>query len=175
MAGVLPPSPVVVYDEDQYYMGGVLAELLAAKGLSVAIVTPGNEVSSFCRLTDEQTRVHRRLAELGVEIVLSRRLVKVESGALRLACTYTGREEERAWRGLVLVTARNPDDALYRALTDDGEALAAAGIRSVTRIGDCLVPGAVVHAVYGGHKYAREFGESIDPDRPYRREMPALG
>jgi hypothetical protein len=37
------------------------------------------------------------------------------------------------------------------------------------------VPGAPVHAVYGGHKFAREFGESIDPDRPYRRELPALG
>jgi dimethylamine/trimethylamine dehydrogenase len=112
---------------------------------------------------------------LGVEIVLSRQLVAVEAGGLRLACTYTGREEERPWRGLVLVTARNPDDALYRRLTEDGGALAAAGIKSVTRVGDCLVPGAVVHAVYGGHKYAREFGESIDPDRPYRRELPALG
>jgi hypothetical protein len=34
------------------------------------------------------------------------------------------------------------------------------------------VPGAIVHAVYAGHKAAREFGEVIDPDQfPFKREL----
>ena len=33
---------------------------------------------------------------------------------------------------------------------------APAGIVSVARIGDCEAPGAIVHATYAGHRYARE-------------------
>ena len=44
-------------------------------------------------------------------------------------------------------------------------------IRSVTRIGDALAPGAIVHAVYSGHRYAREL--DTDPTaRRYRRDAP---
>jgi dimethylamine/trimethylamine dehydrogenase len=39
-------------------------------------------------------------------------------------------------------------------------------------IGDCDVPGAIVHATYAGHRAAREFGETIDPDQfPFKREL----
>src|SRR5690348_1186447 len=41
-------------------------------------------------------------------------------------------------RSVVLVSIRMANDALYHELTGDGAALDAAGIRSVTRIGDCL-------------------------------------
>ena len=36
------------------------------------MVTPGMEISSWCRLTDEQFRVHQRLDSLGVQFVLNR-------------------------------------------------------------------------------------------------------
>jgi dimethylamine/trimethylamine dehydrogenase len=51
--------------------------------------------------------------------------------------------------------------------------LRTAGIERVTRIGDCHVPGAVVHAVYDGHKFARELDEAVEPDI-CRRELVAL-
>ena len=42
MAGVRPDGErVVVFDDDHYYMGGVLAELLAREGRRVTLVTPG--------------------------------------------------------------------------------------------------------------------------------------
>jgi dimethylamine/trimethylamine dehydrogenase len=56
----------------------------------------------------------------------------------------------------VIVGARYADDGLYAALAARPAELTAAGIRSVTRIGDALAPGALVHAIYSGHRYARE-------------------
>ncbi|MEX0808525.1 MAG: FAD-dependent oxidoreductase [Dongiaceae bacterium] len=174
MDGILPPggrgSAVTIYDDDQYYMGGVLAEKLACAGFTVTMATPGMEISAWCRMTDEQFRVHQRLDSLGVRFVLNRRLVAIGADHLRLACTYTGKEEELAAPSLLLVTARTPDMTLFDRLSSDPDALKGAGIRTLARIGDCLVPGAVVHAVYSGHKFAREFGETIDNDAPYRRE-----
>jgi len=71
---------------------------------------------------------------------------------------------------LLLVTSRLPNDALCHQLQSDPAALAVAGIKSVTRIGDCFVPGAIVHAVYGGHRFARSLDETSSGDVPFRRE-----
>jgi dimethylamine/trimethylamine dehydrogenase len=46
LAGVVPAGPVVVYDDDHYYIGGVIAEKLRGDGLEVTLVTPANEVST---------------------------------------------------------------------------------------------------------------------------------
>jgi len=71
----------------------------------------------------------------------------------------------------VIVGARFAEDALHGALTGRAAELADAGIRSVTRIGDALAPGAIVHAVYSGHRYAREL--DADPNTlTLRRDAP---
>jgi dimethylamine/trimethylamine dehydrogenase len=72
-------------------------------------------------------------------------------------------------RSLVVVGLRRPSDALYRALASDPTALEAAGIRALAVIGDAEAPGAIVHAVYAGHKYAREFDAG---PAAYRRDKP---
>ena len=51
-------------------------------------------------------------------------------------------------------------------------ALAAAGIKSVTAIGDAFAPATIAHAVYAGHRYARELDAAVDSDRPFGRELP---
>ncbi len=174
MDGTLPAgtqvAPIAIYDDDQYYMAGVLAELLAKAGQAVVLVTPGMEISAWCRLTDEQFRVHQRLDSLGVRFVLNRTLVSIGADHLRVADTYTGKIDEVRCGDVVLATARAPQTDLFDRLSADGSKLKQAGIRTLARIGDCLVPGAVVHAVYSGHRFAREFGETIDADHPYKRE-----
>jgi dimethylamine/trimethylamine dehydrogenase len=48
-----------------------------------------------------------------------------------------------------------------------------AGIAAVTRIGDSLAPGAIVHAVHSGHSYARGFDATPAPGSlPYTRDFP---
>jgi dimethylamine/trimethylamine dehydrogenase len=110
--------------------------------------------------------------KLGVKLVLAHRLQNWRGDAAELACIYTG--ETKVIRGdtLISVTSRQSNDALYRALQDDEAARIAAGIVTLRAIGDCEVPGAIVHATYAGHRAAREFGEVIDPDRfPFKREL----
>ncbi|MDP7342469.1 MAG: hypothetical protein QF767_03710, partial [Alphaproteobacteria bacterium] len=42
--------------------------------------------------------------------------------------------------------------------------------QSLTRIGDALAPATVAHAVYAGHRYAREFDAPPREGAPYLRE-----
>ena len=46
-----------------------------------------------------------------------------------------------------------------------------AGIRSVRCAGDALAPGLIAHAVYAGHRYARELDEASAGDVPFRRQV----
>src|SRR5437660_268320 len=72
---------------------------------------------------------------------------------------------------VIATGARGASDALHQALAAQPEELTAAGIRSGTRIGDALAPGAIVHAVYSGHRYAREL--DADPATlGFRRDAP---
>jgi dimethylamine/trimethylamine dehydrogenase len=165
-------GPVLVYDDDHYYMGGVIAQQLRARGLDVTLATPGLDVSSWTLYTDEQVKVQTALMQAGVQLILTHKLAGWSDDHATLACIYTGAERSVAAATLVLVTSRTANDGLYRALKEDETGRAAAGIKTLRAIGDCDVPGAIVHATYSGHRAAREFGEAIEPDAfPYRREL----
>jgi dimethylamine/trimethylamine dehydrogenase len=64
----LPSGPIVVYDDEGYVMGGVLAELFARRGHEVTYVTPLELVSYWTHHALDQPFIHRRLAESGVKI-----------------------------------------------------------------------------------------------------------
>jgi len=168
-AGASVISPVVVYDFDNYYMGGVLAEHLARGGHSVSYVTPAGHASAWTIMTNEQPQVHRALAAAGVALHTLARVTAFGAGAVTLASQFTNAETRLECRSLVVVGTRFANDSLYAALS--GRDLAAAGIRSVRRIGDALAPGAIVHAVYSGHRYAEEL--DADPESlVFRRDAP---
>ncbi|MEZ5776359.1 MAG: FAD-dependent oxidoreductase [Hyphomicrobiaceae bacterium] len=158
MDGRRPEGPVVVYDNDHYLMGALIAELLAGEGHEVTYVTSAGTVSSWTSFTAEQTRGQKRMIELGVRIVVSHAVARLIPGGAVLACGYSGRESEIACAGFVPVTSREPEDSLWLALGDRGEANAEAGLLSIARIGDCKAPGFIASAVYDGHKAARELG-----------------
>ncbi|MFO1122167.1 MAG: FAD-dependent oxidoreductase [Hyphomicrobiales bacterium] len=152
MAGAQPPGPVVIFDDDHYYVASALAEHLARQGLAVTYVTSEGRVSAWSRFTAEQDRAHARLLGLGVEIVLNTLVVNLTPDAAVLRCIYSARESRIACAGFVPVTSREPADALWTQLQGQS-------FKTLRRIGDCKAPGLVAHAVYDGHKAAREFGE----------------
>jgi dimethylamine/trimethylamine dehydrogenase len=177
MAGTLPePDRVVVYDDDHYYMGGVLAELLVSAGRDVTLVTPRASVSSWTTNTMEQHQIQRRLLELNVEIVASHAVVSAAADAVRIACVFTGRERDLPTGAAVFVTARLPRDAIYRELRERRDDWAAAGLQSVKAIGDCLAPGTIAAAVWEGRRYAEELDQADDHGDtvPFRREVTGL-
>jgi len=166
IAGATPAGPVVVFDDDHYYMGGVIAEELRSRGLEVTLVTPATEASSWTHNTLEQERIQTRLLEMEIKIVTCQNLVEIHAGHIDLACVYTGRQTSLPAVSVVLVTMRLPDDTLYRALSEAG---------NVTRIGDALAPATIAHAVYAGHRYARQLDEPENDGVSFKRELSQLG
>ncbi|RVE89829.1 NAD(P)-binding protein [Sinorhizobium meliloti] len=164
-------GPVVVFDDDCFYMGSVLAELLARRGRTVTFVTPESQVSPWSRNTLEQARIQKRLIDLGVEIVTAMALAGRTKDQLELSCVYSGRTRPVDCATLVPVTARLPDETLWLELKAREAEWADAGIKTITRLGDCLAPGLIAAAVYSGHQYARTYQEQVDKDRaPFMRE-----
>jgi dimethylamine/trimethylamine dehydrogenase len=168
------PGPVLVFDDDPYYMGGVIAEELRRRGQAVTLVTPSGLVSEWTTGSLEQSYIQTRLIEAGIDLIVSHRLAAIREKDAGLVCAFTDRPRTVAARSVVLVTLRMPNDALYRELMQDATSLAGAGIRSVTRIGDCLAPGTIAAAVHDGHRYARELDAPPPDEVPFKRERIAL-
>ncbi len=175
MEGRLPSGKVVVYDDDHYYMGGVLAELLAQKGCDVTLITTSAYVSDWTLNTLEQGAIHRRLVSAGVKITLNTGLAAIHTGGIETNCSYTDARGQIGCDGLVMVASRVSNDALYHGLVARQADWADAGIRSVKVIGDAGAPGPIAWATYAGHRYARELDmPDIGDALPFRREVTAL-
>jgi len=155
-AGRLPAGHVLLFDDDFYYLGGVIAEHLVGNGCQVTYVTTENMVCAWGVQTDEQYQAQQRLIELGVDIVTGHGLDEFDGKTASISCYYTEREREIKADALMLVTARKPEDSLYHEIV----AADSAGQR-VTKLGDCDAPGIIASAVYEGHRYARELGAEI--------------
>jgi dimethylamine/trimethylamine dehydrogenase len=169
--GVKIEGPVAVYDFDNYYMGSALAEHLAKSGLEVRYVTPAGHASAWAIMSNEQPQIHRTLFAAGVALHTLARVVGFEGGELTLANHFTNAASRFPCQSLVIVGTRFANDFLHGALTARPEDLKRAGIASVTRVGDAAAPGALVHAIYSGHRYAREL--DADPHTlSYRRDTP---
>ena len=161
---------VVVYDDDHYYMGSVIAEKLAGGG-KVTLVTPATDVSAWTHNTLEQTHIERRLRELGVTVIEKHKLDRAVEGRVALRHVNDNQPRTVEAETVVLVTARRPLESLYLELDAAPDERENAGIRALSRIGDCLAPGTIAAAVYEGHRFAREFDRTEDPDAvPFKRE-----
>jgi dimethylamine/trimethylamine dehydrogenase len=169
------PGPVLVYDDDHYYLGAVLCDYLRQRGKEVTIATPLAQVSAWTTYTMEQGRVQSSLMKQGVPIKVNLRLRGARSGEAELSCVHTGAIERVPVGSIVLVTSRLPDETLYRALTARSHEFADYGIAAIQRIGDCLAPGTIAAAVFSGHEFARNLDRPRNTEVPFRRErMPLM-
>src|SRR5262245_45078321 len=187
-AGQRPPGRrVVVYDTDGYYVGPGVAELLAADGYEVTIVTTFAVLSPVSDETLEGDMLRAHLHRAGIRVAHATTITEIKPGPGPAPggdggpWTVAGHDRHGdPWSAgcdaVVLVTQQASDDALYRELTGDPEALAAAGIAAVYRIGDAVAPRLLSEAVFDGHRLAREI-DSPDPATPlpYHRERTELG
>ena len=164
---------VVIFDDDHYYLGGVLAELLVREGHEVHVVTPAAEVSAWTVNTMEVVKIARRLLESGVTLHTSHAVTSVRADHVETVNAYTLRPGELVADSVVLVTARLPHDDLYRELTGRVEA---GELTTVRAIGDAWAPGTIAAAVWSGRRFAEEFDADLPPNDvvPFRREVTAL-
>lgn len=163
---------IVIYDDDHYYLGPVLALELVKRGNSVTLITPQGRVCAFGAYTGEQTRTIQSLIEADVEIVTDQMVQTVSSGEASLACVFTGRKTKLPCDALLPLTRRTPITHLY----DDLMARQDLGkIESVTRIGDAEAPNIIAAAVHAGFRAAIDLGEDIDQAARYgKREHPVI-
>ncbi len=167
MAGERRDGPVVVFDDDQYYMASCIAELLAREGRAVTYVTPAGLVSAWTEYTAEQVRIQSSLIKLGVTIVVSHRLSAFASDGAILACIYSGTTRIVPCTHIVTVTSREPETGLSVDLAD-------MPLETLARIGDCNAPGLIMHAVHDGHLFGQSFGRPEIRDIPRRERVIAL-
>ena len=175
MDGRRPDGEVLLFDDDHYYMGPVIAQLLAAGGARVRYVTTEGRAGAWSLYTQEQERTQRALIEHGVEIDVNATLDGFDGTTATLGCIFSGRQRSCAADAVVLVTAREPDELLYRELVGEDDGVNEAGIGDckafasiVRRIGDCVQPALIANAVYSGHRAARELGGTAGVPRRER-------
>lgn len=172
MNGRLPAGKVLVYDDDHYYMGGVLAELLAVNGCEVTLMTPASTISAWTEFTLEQDRIYKRLLDLNVTLLPHHVLASHSLRTAAVSHVITNAETTLDCDSIVLVTERFPNDSLYHELRP---ALEDGRFKSLRLIGDAEAPGIIAQAVFSGHLAARGFDEFIDLDvTPFRIERVKL-
>jgi len=164
MDGARPDGRVVVFDDDNYYLGSVVASALASAGAEVTIVTSAAAVAAWSYNTDEQILTQMRLMREGVRIETQSILSAIGEKSVGLRCVYTGDSREVLADHVVMVTSREPNDDLY---TELGEQI------DITRVGDCSAPGIIAAAVMAGHRYARSM-DATEGDVPFLRDEPRI-
>ncbi len=155
-----PTGRVLIYDDDHYYLGPVLALALRRRGHDVVLLTPAGRAGQWSNYTSEQERTCAELLENNVEIVTNRVLEGVEAGLVRTSCVFTGEEASLSADWVLPLTRRDPNDGLYRDILARSEA---GSLTSVRRIGDCEAPGIIASAVYSGYRTGLEMDASGAP------------
>lgn len=172
MAGNLPNGPVVIYDDDHFYLGGVIAERCVQAGLPTTLITPALRPSAWTENTLEATIIARRLAKLGVNVVTQSSVVGFHGDHVKVLSNLDDVIRDVAAANVITVTARLPNDQLYEQLNAALEHQAIDKPPTIKRIGDCLSSSTIQAAVYSGHRFAREL-DDINASVYYPRELPS--
>jgi dimethylamine/trimethylamine dehydrogenase len=167
MNGLEIEGPVVIYDDDHYYMANILAEHLAGRGYEVHLVCPLPAIAGWMGYTLEQPRVLASLAQAGVRMRPNTTATEWKSGHLIIerSDNHEKLEPLRA-ANLLSVTARLPINDLANDLIEAG--------LGATAVGDAVAPGIIQAAVFSGHRAAREFLGTEPANRIFKRETPML-
>ena len=140
---------VVVLDSEGTRETAGVAEVLLDRGHSVEVVTRWTSLFPFTAHTLDQPILYQRLLSKGLRYRLGFWATEVTPGSVLLRNLYTGELDELSnVDNVVLVTGRRADDALYLQLKAAG-----AGPQ---RIGDCLAPRTIDHAIYEGYVAGQE-------------------
>ena len=171
MAGNLPTGDVTIFDDDYYYMGPVIAEMLQKLGYKVTFVTSSNMVCSFGNYTSEQPSAQKALINLGIKLIFSQNINSYNGKEVELSCMYTDNKSKLKADSIVMITARLPIDSLYYQLKILKESGKAKSIKSIQRIGDAEAPAPIASAVYSGRKYALEIDDNLGNQYSGRRDI----
>ena len=144
-----PSGTVLMVDELGFHQSTSVAELLADRGASVELLTPGMVVAQDLGITLDLEGWNIRAAAKGITQTTDSVVMGFEeSGALSVLHHPTGSMASRQADWIVLAVPPAPADALYRELKAEATQL---GIK-LHRIGDALAPRRAHAAVIDGER-----------------------
>ena len=168
-------SPVIIFDFDYYYMGGLMAEYIKNLGHEVTIITPFDKVSPWSFNSNEIDEIELRLLGKDIRVFTQHRIIRIGDSSVKTIHKVSLEETDIDRDSLVLVGYRKQNNSLYSELNSRKADLSSSGIKSIQNIGDSNAPGAVVHAVYAGHLYANTFDqEDNDTSDDFKLEYPVI-
>ncbi len=146
----VPSGRVVVFDELGFHQATSVAELLADRGCSVEIVTPGMVVGQDLGITLDMEQWRLRSAAKGIVSTTDTLVNGIDGRHLQLMHHPTGAADTREVDWLVLAVHQAPADELYHECRSAG--------RPVDRVGDAVVPRRAHAAVVDGERVGSSLG-----------------
>jgi pyruvate/2-oxoglutarate dehydrogenase complex dihydrolipoamide dehydrogenase (E3) component len=135
---------VVIVDELGFHQATSTAEVLADRGCSVEILTPGMVVGQDLGITLDMENFCMRAGQKGIVLTPDSVVMGWNGQALSVLHHVSGRMLELAADLVVLAVPGSPADALYSQLLGEGH--------DVRRVGDCLAPRRAHSAVIDGDR-----------------------
>lgn len=143
-----PGERVIIYDQVGFHQATSTAELLAEKGCQVEIVTPQFYVGGDLGITLDMELWYRRALAKNIQLTPNHFLAGIGPNNVTIMNNYTGQPRQIDNLALaVLVASQAANDTLYQQLYDK--------VRHLYRIGDCVAPRRVEHAILDGERVGR--------------------
>ncbi|GAC1561366.1 MAG: NADH:flavin oxidoreductase [Ktedonobacteraceae bacterium] len=143
-----PGDNILVFDQMGFHQATSTAELLAEKGGNVEIVTPQFYVGGDLSITLDIELWYRRALAKGIRLTPNHFLAGLGPNSATIMNNYTGQPRQIEGIALaVMATPQNANDTLYHQLVGK--------VQQLYRIGDCLAPRRVEHAILDGERAAR--------------------
>lgn|GEM_PF-3415 len=164
--GLRPAGRVVVLDEEGINTGPGVAELLAAAGAEVTIVTRQFHLGPHLVYDMHLPFLLPRLANLGVKILTTSHIKEIGERELTVFDILTNSESRiDGVDAVVLAGMRKPVDGLAREL--EGK------VAHLLVVGDALAPRSFAAATHEGQQFARGIGEAGAPSDMAEAIFPA--
>ncbi|HZO72563.1 MAG TPA: mycofactocin system FadH/OYE family oxidoreductase 2 [Ktedonobacteraceae bacterium] len=143
-----PGDYVLLYDQLGFHQATSTAELLAEKGCVVEFVTPQFYVGGDLSVTLDIELWYRRALAKHMRLTPNYFLAGLDVESATIINNYTGQPRQLEHLALaVLVTPQKANATLYHELQGK--------ITQLYRVGDCIAPRRVEHAILDGERAAR--------------------
>jgi len=144
----IPGDRVLVVDDTGFHQGAGTAEYLSRLGKKVTLLTPGLYPGQDLMPTMDLPLWYRRALDQGIEMVTSSIVKSIDQNSVTVFNHYTGQEAVLAGiTAVVLVGQPRAREEIYHQLKGK--------VPEIYRVGDCLAPRRVEHAIYDGFKVGR--------------------
>ncbi len=154
--GRMPAGHVLILDEEGIHTAAGIAELLAAGGARVELVTRSMQPVQNLVWTFESVKVVAKLKSLGVRLTQGMYVREIGHRRVTLYDIFTEASEVRdEVDAVILVTMRKPVSGLAAELEGRVDQLLVAG--------DALAPRGLADAIFDGHRLARMVGRTEAP------------